>query len=424
MEIHVDYARYRGDENSLYVEVYYSIPQRCLTYRADSTGLAALVDVTLLASLKDSLVYGDRWLVPHRMADSTNVQTGMNLVGVTGVALTEADYQLTVIARDRYDIARVDSVLMRVPIKRLAADRMILSDLELATSVRQGNKGSPFYKNTLEVVPSVQGVFGEDQICYLYAEAYNLLADGTQGPYYVRTVVSDAIGREVISRERPRKRLGESSVVVDNIAAAKLRTGTYTLVVALLDSTKSPVSSSGKKFFVYNPTLGIDSTLLAAGGRVLVDAYEGMDEKALDGEFDYARYESTDTETKQYKELHGVEAKGKFLSEFWHRRGLGIKEEYLKRVAYTNEHFRVLGRQGYRTDRGRVHIIYGPPDDYDRHPSESETRPYEIWTYNSIQGGVYFVFVQRSSGGDHELVHSTHRNELRDENWQRFALTR
>jgi GWxTD domain-containing protein len=424
MQIYVDFARYRGDENSLYVEVYYSIPQRCVTYRADSAGLGALIDITLLVTRKDSLVYGDRWLVPHRMSDSTEVHSAMNLVGVTGLSLTEGDYQLKVLARDRFDMARAESVITQVPVKNLEKDRMILSDLELASVIRQGDRSSPFFKNTLEVVPNVQGMYTEDQTCYFYAEAYNLFADKTSDAYYVRTVVYDAVGRELISRERMRKRFGESSVVVDNVPAAKLRTGTYTMVVALLDSAKSAVSSSGKKFFVYNATLGVDSALLAGGGRLIVNEYEGMNEKDLDAEFDYARYVASETERDQFKQLQGVDSKGKFLSEFWHRRGLGLKEEYLKRVAYANDHFRVLGREGYRADRGRVYIIYGPPDDYDRHPSESETRPYEIWTYNSIQGGVLFVFVQRSTGGDHELVHSTHRNELHDENWQRFALTR
>jgi len=83
-----------------------------------------------------------------------------------------------------------------------------------------------------------------------------------------------------------------------------------------------------------------------------------------------------------------------------------------------------MGREGYRTDRGRVYIMYGPPDDNERHPNESDMRPYEIWSYHNIQGGVIFVFVQRSSTSEYELVHSTHRNELHDENWDRVGITR
>jgi GWxTD domain-containing protein len=129
-------------------------------------------------------------------------------------------------------------------------------------------------------------------------------------------------------------------------------------------------------------------------------------------------------EREQYKKLSGAEPKRRFLADFWSRRGLGTRQEYLKRVGYANANLAVFGRAGYLTDRGRVYIMYGPPDDIERHPSEAESRPYEIWSFNNIQGGVEFVFVQRSPGGDYVLVHSTHRNELHDENWERFALTR
>lgn len=111
------------------------------------------------------------------------------------------------------------------------------------------------------------------------------------------------------------------------------------------------------------------------------------------------------------------------MSDFWGRRPLGLKEEYLNRISYANTALHTMGREGFKTDRGRVYIMYGPPDDYDRHPNDPDSRPFEIWTYHSIQGGVIFVFVLRQTGGDYELVHSTHRNELHDDNWMRFALT-
>jgi hypothetical protein len=111
------------------------------------------------------------------------------------------------------------------------------------------------------------------------------------------------------------------------------------------------------------------------------------------------------------------------MYEFWRRRPDSPREEYLKRVAYSNNNFQVMGREGYKTDRGRVYIVYGPPDDIERHPNDSNARPYEIWTYNNIQGGVIFVFVLRQIGGEYELVHSTHRNELHDENWQQYVVT-
>jgi GWxTD domain-containing protein len=231
--------------------------------------------------------------------------------------------------------------------------------------------------------------------------------------------VTDAVGREIMSHDRPKREVGESSVLVDQFAVDKLKSGTYTLILRLLDTSSAVVAQSGKKFFVYNPALGVDSSLLTASSSVPFTVYMSMSEEELDQEFDWARYEAIGDEIDRYEELSGVESKRAFLTEFWRNRMPGLREEYFSRIEHVNRAFRSGAREGYRSDRGRVYIVYGEPDDVDRHPSETERRPYEIWAYHQIQGGVIFVFVLKNPGGDYELVHSTHRNELRDDNWER-----
>ena len=78
-----------------------------------------------------------------------------------------------------------------------------------------------------------------------------------------------------------------------------------------------------------------------------------------------------------------------------------------------------MGKEGWKTDRGRVYLIYGGPDEIERFPNEIETRPYEIWHYESVEGGVIFVFADITGFGSYQLVHSTKRGELRDDSWVR-----
>ncbi len=368
----------------------------------------------------DSVVFQDRWLVPSVIRDSTTLLRGLNLVGVCQVPLRRGEYLLKVVGRDKYNPARRDSAGVRFTMSPAGADRVLLSDIELASIVRKSSQHSPFYKNTLEVIPNVGGLYSADQPCYFYAEAYNLLFASDTSDFIVRSVVNDAIGREKFTRDRIKKRIGESLVIVDQLPLAELRTGTYSLTLSVLDTAKKLVAATTRKFFVLNEKLGTDSTMLASGSTVPLAVYASMTEAELDEEFKEARYEATDTEQAQYKLLKGVDAKRAFLSGFWRRRPVGFREEYMARVAYANANFHSMGTAGYRCDRGRVYIVYGPPDDNERHPSESDSRAYEIWSYHSIQGGVIFVFVQRNTTGEYDLVHSTDRNELHDDNWQRF----
>ena len=85
-----------------------------------------------------------------------------------------------------------------------------------------------------------------------------------------------------------------------------------------------------------------------------------------------------------------------------------------------NERYRAIGRDGWRTDRGRIYIIYGEPDEIQRFPNSSDNKPYEIWNYNQIEGGVEFIFIDLSGFSEYTLVHSTKRGEIQDPSWQQL----
>ena len=422
LRISLDVARFRGaDDSTSLVEFHYSINRDGLTFVRDSAGWSASADLLLTGRTGDSLGFGDRWLVPARLTDTAAVVRGMNLVGVYPVQVRAGEYAVKLLARDRQSSGRRDSITVRMPVAPPATDRVAMSDIEFAASIKTGSKESPFYKNTLNVVPNVGGMYNESQMCYFYLEVYNLLLGEDKSDLTMKTAVYDAVGKEILSRERQKKRSGESAVLIDQLAANRFKSGTYSLVVALLDTTKHALAQSARKFYVFNPALGVDSTLLSLGSSLPMAVYSSMEEQELDRDFKWSRYEMVDAEQVQYKQLNGADVKRKFLSDVWRHRPPGAREVYMARVTHANENFGMLGREGYRTDRGRVYIVYGPPDDIERHPNESDTKPYEIWTVNNIQGGVEFDFLQSIQGADYELVNSTHRNELHDANWMQYA---
>jgi len=101
------------------------------------------------------------------------------------------------------------------------------------------------------------------------------------------------------------------------------------------------------------------------------------------------------------------ERKQKFLN-FWKSKdptpGTDKNElmiEYYRRVYFANRNFSE-GREGWKTDRGRIYIIYGPPDNVDRHPFELNTKPYVVWHYYTINKTFYFV--DETGFGDYRLV--------------------
>ncbi len=121
-----------------------------------------------------------------------------------------------------------------------------------------------------------------------------------------------------------------------------------------------------------------------------------------------------DEERAAFLRLATDEEREKFIEQFWQRRDptagtaqKKAKEEHYRRLAYANSHFGTTsGRPGWQTDRGRIYIVYGKPDELEVHPVGSQaTRPYEVWTYRNANGyGGAFTFVDRTGRGDFRLV--------------------
>src|SRR6266480_4404385 len=116
-------------------------------------------------------------------------------------------------------------------------------------------------------------------------------------------------------------------------------------------------------------------------------------------------YIITDEERAAFKQLSNDEERDNFIEAFWQRRDPTpdtveneFKEEHYRRIAYANEHF-AAGIPGWKSDRGRIYIVYGPADEIESHPSggtyerpmeegggSTSTYPFEDWRYRYIEG--------------------------------------
>src|ERR1700674_4972074 len=122
----------------------------------------------------------------------------------------------------------------------------------------------------------------------------------------------------------------------------------------------------------------------------------------------------TDEERAAFKQLSNDEERDNFIEAFWQRRDPTpdteeneYKEEHYRRIAYANEHF-AAGIPGWKSDRGRMYIMYGPADEVDSHPSGgSYERPFEDWRYRYLEGigqEVIIEFVDSCMCGDYHMT--------------------
>jgi GWxTD domain-containing protein len=124
-------------------------------------------------------------------------------------------------------------------------------------------------------------------------------------------------------------------------------------------------------------------------------------------------YIITDEERADFKKLLDDKQRDDFVVAFWERRNPTpgapdnkFKEEHYRRIAYANQHF-AAGIPGWKTDRGRMYIMFGPPDRVEQHPASTGQFSYEIWRYQLIKGigeDVHFDFVDTCECGDYHMT--------------------
>ncbi len=434
LRLDVDYSRYYGADTLTYLEVYYSFRTNHITYQLVSGKYVGGINIFMHLMAGDSILQAQEWTAPSVIIDTTEFALGKTLVGLRSFFLKPGEYSLKIKAIDFNAQHRIDSMLFPLKISSIPNDIDALSDIELCTSIKQidNDEGNVFYKNTLEVIPNVNLVYGAGlPILSYYIEAYNLIGADRSDNYKIITTVVDAGGKEIISREKQKSRINPTSVEVGTINTMSLKGGTYILKISLVDDLTKKSTVSSKKFFVYKP-----DDLHAIGeiseGGFMSTPFAVMNEDDIQNEYEAIRYIASDDEKKQYDKLSDLEARRKYLFDFWLKRDIDRTTEknefrnlFMERYDYSNTTYSTSFTRGWKSDRGRVHILYGKADDIERFPNSLDMEPYEIWYYNTLQGGVIFVFGDRSGYGDFRLLHSTHRDELQDDNWMnRIKRTR
>src|SRR6266481_3685214 len=144
-------------------------------------------------------------------------------------------------------------------------------------------------------------------------------------------------------------------------------------------------------------------------------------------------YVITDEERKAFKKLATDDERERFIEEFWRRRDPDpdtdeneFKEEYYERIAYANEHF-ASGIPGWKSDRGRIWIMYGKPDERETHPmggnydrpsyeggGSTTTYPFETWFYRYLAGvgsGIEIEFVDPTGSGEYHIARSPNEKD-------------
>lgn len=195
---------------------------------------------------------------------------------------------------------------------------------------------------------------------------------------------------EVIHKELLNKKITPgTNQLFHKLDDLDLELGTFVVAAAVLDDDHDEISSSKKSFF--SRWIGLPTSIKDLERAIAQLVYIASPEELSYIEDAKDRKEQTD----------------RFLA-FWKAKdpspndeANAVFDEYYRRIAFANENFSHY-MEGWRSDRGMVFVILGPPNNVDRHPFEYDSKPYEIWEYYDLNKS--FIFVDETGFGDYRLV--------------------
>lgn len=366
--VYFDYAAFRDSDTTGHIDCYFKLPYSALVFER-----------------RDSVFVGS-YLITGQLKDMQN-EPFADKVWEKEVVVGGYDQSQQT---DGYDNALLN-FYFKIPQKKKINGSIKIEDLNSArqktinltiklldhlSGLRLNKFGKPNPKRTYLVKDTVE----------VYWEVYNILkANDTCSIAFIleNKIIANYFIMSNKIRDMGQNRIAEFEARIPLDSLSELESGNYKIKV------------------MYKPTKEEKATDINIASPFYLTTKGYLDK------IDELRYIATDEEMKQLRKASSSERQ-RLWQEFWKKKDPTptteeneIMDDYFKRIEYCKVHFS-KGDKGYKSDRARVYMKFGTPDQIESSSFERGTQPYEIWYY--YNQNMRFVFVDASGFGEYVLT--------------------
>ena len=413
IQFYVDDASF-FNSGKIYKEFYLMIYTDQLKLVNKNNSLFADLTVSLsISTMNNDIVDKRTWETQAKIGLDEEMIESSIIYDQWGELLDQGLYNLELEVKDnisgKYGVVRrkIDALLDK------SNNEIFLSEIQFASSFsKEGvDSNSIFNKENLTVIPNPSRRYGLlNPFLYFYFEAYN--QNKIDSCHYTITYqVLNSEGTPIRSlNEKTLIKSDATSGFPKGINVSVVASGIYSLVVEIKNGQEI-IATTTRQFEILQ-----------------IDYFEKNEQLQLTKEQaemfgEIIQLVSSETDYQLYQNLNNS-GKAKFLIEFWLKNDThpvtnknDLFDRILERYSYANKNFSWGKIQGWKTDRGRILIKYGMPDNIQRYTFEESTSPYQIWEYHGRKN-YYFVFGDLRDNGKFTLLHSTKEEEIYNPYWK------
>lgn len=425
-----------------YYETYLSVIGSSLKFVKNAGGkYQGAVDITIQfiqnGEVKNAQKYS---LNSPEVADTT--KGFPNFIDQQRYTLANGAYDMEISIADKNKPESAPKVT-KMPITiRFPEDVVSASDIQLLESYTKAATPNALTKSGYDLVPYVSTYFPANITkIKFYAELYNAKKIVGEGQkmllnYYIENYDTKVKLNDFSAFVK--QNTADVNIALADLNIETLPTGNYNLVVELRD--KDNKLQAIQKCFIQRVNKPVETNLEDIKSIDVSNTFVG-NYKSVDTMLMYLRClrpisSSAEVEfTENQMKERDLKLMQQYFYNFWKSRSPNNAEiswlNYYVEVMKVNKQFGTYGLKGYDTDRGRVYLQYGPPDQRTQSSIEPSAYPYEIWEYYSLhdktqdltnpnnrQNNKKFVFYNPDLvSNKYQLIHSTAKGEVYNTAW-------
>jgi len=409
LQFYLDKTVFSGRDNNQYVEFYLMFFSDKISFTRGNKGE---MNVKMKINYETGKNFSEKdWNLEVSLSED---KTGIGIkvfYDQTYEYLPAGRYKIVVTVTD-VDSTSKGEISGFAEIKEIGGSNLTTSEIEFVSSVDNNSGPEHFRKGNKFITANPSRRYGVlNPILFFYYEIYNIIPEEGKKLNVVYSINSLSGNYE---KSFPALTVNKNNATIGishGLNAGNLPSGIYKLNINVNDPDRKDSIDIVRSFEV----IQLDYT---EKKPVLSVEDSEVFEKILS-------IVGNEAQLKNYRRLSGS-GKSAYILGFWKTMDPtpGTPEnEYLaqiqQRFLYADKNFGWGKTKGWESERGRVLIKYGNPDEIEQHHSESGTYPYEIWIYNQARRYI-FVFGDLSNNGRYVLLHSDKEGEISNTRWKDY----
>ncbi len=437
LEVYYLYAEFNSPQGP-YIETYISVLGRSAEFSKNANNkFQAELEITMIFKTEGKIVNVNKYNLLSPEINDTS-QAKPNFIDLQRISLDNGTYDFEITIKDLNTANEPLMIIDKLEIN-FSDKEVQISGIEFIENISETKEINPLSKNGIDILPYVSNFFPKNSSkISFYAEIYNtdkIISSEFILKYYIETYEKS----QILDQYSRFKKLSPASIIpfigefnIDNLAS-----GNYLLVLEVRNRENELLQLS-KTFFQRSNSAAMNSEEITEmlKNYDISATFQGV-MTSRDSLFEYisclrpiAEPDEQNFIDHKLKSL-SLEEMQTYFSQFWlSRNNVNPSElwrQYKEQVDFVNKNYKTPINKGYATDRGRVYLQYGAPNDIYVSKHEPSAYPYEIWQYYRIknENNKKFIFYNPNiAGKEYELLHSDLTGEIKTPNWERLLSKR